>query len=611
MPSRNRRNPKQPRVDPADANHLNIGRATQEVQRGALGALLGKVQVVLPDQQPGNPSYGMVDPEKAVLTVNPYCGHERSPRDWENTLSHLLLHLGLNHAARCEERDPHLWNAACEIAVENLLPLFGYGRGQVGENAEREERIYERLAEEVRASGKRSNYSTPAGQNRQDILGLERRPVWNHAYEKALGEGIQIAMERVVAEAAESLGEETAERGWAPADRARRWVLNEFPLLGPIATQIRVIADAKLCERLDISIAAVDGYLGEMYFHPSWNFTHEEWVFIYVHELLHVALLHHSRGRGRDPWVWNIACDFVINSWLVEMGVGRMPSIGALYDPRLQGMSADEVYDLLVRDPKRCKGLRGFRGKLGDVLLDGPRRIYRDDVTTLDDIYRRCIQSGVSAYGRGVVPAGLLEEIHSLFAPPVEWDVELGRWMEGHVPLVREALRSYARASRRQSSTPDIPRPARYVPHEWREACTFGVVLDTSGSMDRELLGRALGTIASYSEARDVPRVRLVFCDAAPYDQGFVAPTELRGVFPIKGRGGTVLQPAINFLVSRADFPPKAPVMVITDGYCEEEIHCARAHCFVLPRKQWKEGAVPLRTSAPVFRVLKEQRYDE
>jgi predicted metal-dependent peptidase len=192
----------------------------------------------------------------------------------------------------------------------------------------------------------------------------------------------------------------------------------------------------------------------------------------------------------------------------------------------------------------------------------------------------------------------------------VPWDVELGRWMEAHVPMIRDPLRTYARASRRQSSTPDIPRPARYVPQEWKEACTFGVVLDTSGSMDRELLGRALGAIASYAEARDVPAVRLVLCDAAPYDRGIIAPTDLRGVFPIQGRGGTVLQPAVNHLHMRPDLPGAAPLMIITDGWCEEELIVPRDHCFVLPRKSWKEGALPLRTSAPVFRVLKEEVYE-
>ena len=125
--------------------------------------------------------------------------------------------------------------------------------------------------------------------------------------------------------------------------------------------------------------------------------------------------------------------------------------------------------------------------------------------------------------------------------------------------------------------------------------------------MDRELLGRALGAVASYSEARDVPRIRLVLCDAASYDQGFIAPTDLRGRFPIKGRRGTVLQPALSYIMRQPDFPESAPIMVITDGWCEENLIIPREHCFVLPRKEWKQGAIPLRTTAPVFMVLKEE----
>jgi len=36
--------------------------------------------------------------------------------------------------------------------------------------------------------------------------------------------------------------------------------------------------------------------------------------------------------------------------------------------------------------------------------------------------------------------------------------------------------------------------------------------------MDRLLLAKALGAIASYSISRDVPLARVVFCDALPYE---------------------------------------------------------------------------------------------
>ena len=80
---------------------------------------------------------------------------------------------------------------------------------------------------------------------------------------------------------------------------------------------------------------------------------------------------------------------------------------------------------------------------------------------------------------------------------------------------------------------------------------TFGVVLDTSGSMDRELLGKALGAIASYSVARDVPLVRVIFCDAVAYDAGYLAPEDIANKVRVKGKGGTVLQPGINTIYQK------------------------------------------------------------
>jgi len=41
--------------------------------------------------------------------------------------------------------------------------------------------------------------------------------------------------------------------------------------------------------------------------------------------------------------------------------------------------------------------------------------------------------------------------------------------------------------------------------------------------MDRKLLAQALGAIASYSLSREVPAVRVIFCDALPYDQGYLS----------------------------------------------------------------------------------------
>jgi predicted metal-dependent peptidase len=199
--------------------------------------------------------------------------------------------------------------------------------------------------------------------------------------------------------------------------------------------------------------------------------------------------------------------------------------------------------------------------------------------------------------GRGFLPAGLIEEVRALAHPPIPWDVELAQWFDGHfAPL--EKIRSYARPSRRQSSSPGIPRP-RYVPLiEAIENRTFGVVLDTSGSMDRNLLALALGAITSYSLSRDVSRIRLVFCDAAAYDQGYVAPEELYERVKIKGRGGTVLQPGVDLLHKADDFPKDGPILIITDGGCDQ-LHIKREHAFLIP----SYGRLPFAPKGKVFRV--------
>ncbi len=171
----------------------------------------------------------------------------------------------------------------------------------------------------------------------------------------------------------------------------------------------------------------------------------------------------------------------------------------------------------------------------------------------------------------------------------------LAQWFDERFPPLVEH-RTYARLSRRQSSTPDIPRAHWTV--EELDRRTFGVVLDTSGSMDRYLLGKALGAIASYGAARDVSVARLVFCDAQAYDEGYVPIEEIATRVRVKGRGGTVLQPGIDLLQSARDFPKDGPILVITDGACDV-FTVRRDHAVLTPA----EARLPFTPRGPIFRI--------
>jgi predicted metal-dependent peptidase len=317
--------------------------------------------------------------------------------------------------------------------------------------------------------------------------------------------------------------------------------------------------------------------------------------------MLHAGLRHGERALGRDAYLWNVACDFVVNGWLIELGVGEFPE-GGLHDPELKGWSAEAVYDCIVNDARRYRKLATLRGKsVGDILGEPlPRPREAVDAIDLDAFYRRALTTGLAHHasaGRGLVPAGLAEEIRVLSQPPITWDVALARWFEEHVRSP-EWERSYARPSRRQAATPMIPRPGRHRPEALELGCTFGVILDTSGSMSRELLGKALGAIASYAAAKDVPAARVVFCDAAVHDAGYLPIEEIAGRVRVRGRGGTVLQPAVRYLERAADFPSDGPILVITDGECDV-LSIRREHAFLIPRG----ASLPFSPRGPVFRI--------
>ncbi|MGB1027612.1 MAG: VWA-like domain-containing protein, partial [Rhodospirillaceae bacterium] len=275
--------------------------------------------------------------------------------------------------------------------------------------------------------------------------------------------------------------------------------------------------------------------------------------------------------------------------WLLEMRVGTPPeAVGYLHDIALRGKSAEEVYDQIVtnlRWQRKLKKARTLNGTQPDMIQDQPPAWWQGGGLDLDGFYRRALLEGLELHlgaSRGLLPAGLVEEIKALSQPPIPWDVALSHWLDQYFPPL-EKKRSFARAHRRQSATPDIPRPAWINPDELRASRTFGAVIDTSGSMSRADLGMAIGAIVSYAMSRDVGHVRLVQCDAAPHDAGYVEPEALLDRIEMRGRGGTVLMPGIHLLEQATDFPKDGPILVITDGACDV-LRIKRDHAFLLPK---------------------------
>jgi len=63
------------------------------------------------------------------------------------------------------------------------------------------------------------------------------------------------------------------------------------------------------------------------------------------HVAMHPACRHHIRRKGRNPKLWNMACDYAINWILLEAGL-ELPD-GYLDNPEFRDKTADEIYSFL------------------------------------------------------------------------------------------------------------------------------------------------------------------------------------------------------------------------------------------------------------------------
>ncbi|SEM39278.1 Predicted metal-dependent peptidase [Butyrivibrio sp. ob235] len=537
-----------------------------------------------------------------------------SPRQWAYAIAHCLLHNCFGHydldkvpgymvedfngeKTKKASFDPKLWNIACDIYVDKFLHDIKFGDpvgpdpvGRIPQGIMTDEvKIYEYL---IREGWDEDNHIYGVGApDVMDMVGLDK-PIeykadkWGYQERNEFAADFAVTISCAVRGAVSKVsGQEDNNNRYSVGKRAAEWFINCFPLLGALAASFKIIEDINICHENDIRVAAVNAWDGEIYINTSAHLSEEEWKFVLAHEFLHAALMHHQRCEGRDHYLWNIATDYVINGWLFEMNVGSMPA-DVLYDEKLKNKSAEEIYDLILSDMRTYMKLNTFRGNgKGDIL--GKTRISGSSRgVSLDDFYRNALAQGLEyeemRRGRGFIPAGLVEEIRALAVPPIPWDVRLAEWFNAHIrPL--EKHRSYAHPSRRQSCTPDIPR-ARYVVTDSDDASrTFGVIIDTSGSMDPKEIGKALGAVASYAAAREVPAARVVFCDANAYDAGYMTVDEIAGRVNVIGRGGTKLQPAVNLLQNAKDFPKDGPILIITDGWIEEHLDIKRTHAYILP----------------------------
>ena len=151
--------------------------------------------------------------------------------------------------------------------------------------------------------------------------------------------------------------------------KMRMELMHTSPFYGTILLHVPVREDR------DIPTACTDGRVIRC--NPSFfsSLSREERRFVLMHELFHILLMHPSRFSDKNPFLYNVAADMVVNNMCCSLsGMAgfmsgfrmRMPKDGIR--PSLGGASTEELYAKLADDQlKAVKGLK--KGMAGSILI--------------------------------------------------------------------------------------------------------------------------------------------------------------------------------------------------------------------------------------------------
>lgn len=309
-----------------------------------------------------------------------------------------------------------------------------------------------------------------------------------------------------------------------------------------------------------IETAATDGK--DIFFNEKFlkSLKSSEQNALMLHEVLHMALLHVSRRQSRNPHIWNIAADIVVNDLIIRNTKFKLPN-GAIIEPEYADKSVEHIYEVLLKNNKykqyqllisdvgeQAEGMEGM--VLNEEEQQEIESYWRDKIQVLQN--GDLNEEGSS--GQGNIPAGMSQEIEVFLEPEVDWRHALWRHV-GKTPADFDDL------DRR------FLYRGLYLEGLLTEALEVSVCIDTSGSISRRLLDQFLGELKGILSS--YPHVK---CDLFFADCSVDGPYEIHSIEempPVSGFGGTSFVPFFNYLEKNNDnlMGSHKVSIYFTDGY--------------------------------------------
>jgi len=355
---------------------------------------------------------------------------------------------------------------------------------------------------------------------------------------------------------------------------ARVGLLLRHPFFGNMATRLKVEHCDDWCPT-----AATDGkhlFYNTQFFNALSN---KEIEFVIAHEILHCVFDHIIRREDRDPMIFNIACDYIVNNTLVRDKIGEpVKMIPIFQDWKYDGWTSEEVYDEIHKKAEENgkkfleqlgelldehvdweKAPKGQKGSKGKGKGKGQRPTYtKEELGKIRDEIKENMISAAQAAGAGNIPGEIERMIKDLTEPKMNW---------------REILRQQIQATIRNDYT--FSRPSRKGWHtgvvlpgmnfDQQIDCAIG--LDMSGSIGDDQARVFLSEVKGICDEFKEYNIKIWCFDTKVYNEQDYSSSDGEDISTYKpmGGGGTEFECNWEYMKDQ-DITPKKFIM-FTDGY--------------------------------------------
>lgn len=304
------------------------------------------------------------------------------------------------------------------------------------------------------------------------------------------------------------------------------------------------------------------------------KYSKDEITYLYAHTLLHVVLKHPYRQKTRDRYIWNKACDIVINNILSTFeNVGIKPT-DEIIDLTLKDKCVEEVYEILYKKKKEelSKTTPDNKGKIDSNEYD-KSKLDLDEVLTKNEKINQekidgiIIQALSIAKKASNVYEGMSVEIDTLIKPEIDLHDVLKEYL---ISSFFEKQITYERPNKRF-----IDRGI-YMPgtKKLNDNLNIFIALDSSSSVTLDEYKKFLGIIMEIAQSFYEYKIDILPFDLKVKEEYIIRfdsfnPLNNDNLLIPKSNGGTSFDECLRYLKKSSEIRNDSLLIVLSDGEFE------------------------------------------